>query len=260
MEFQGKVVLITGASSGIGAETAVHFARLGADLVLTGRNVSALEKVKDDCKQISNKEPLAIAGDINNNDHVKTLLDSTINKFMKLDILINNAGILELGTIESTSIEQFDRVFNINVRSVYSLTMQAVPYLIKTSGNIVNVSSVCGIRSFPGILSYCMSKAALEQFTKCTALELAAKQVRVNAVSPGVIVTPIHQRSGVTDKAYEEFLEHSKATHALGRPGTTSEVANVITFLASDKSSFITGTTVSIDGGRHAMCPRSKLN
>uniref|UniRef100_A0A1B0CT40 Uncharacterized protein n=1 Tax=Lutzomyia longipalpis TaxID=7200 RepID=A0A1B0CT40_LUTLO len=145
---------------------------------------------------------------------------------------------------------------NTNVRSLYHLTMLAVPHLIKTKGNIVNVSSVAGTRSFPNILSYCMSKSAVDQFTKCTALELAPKQVRVNAVNPGVIVTDIHKRGGMDDKAYAEFLERGRATHALGRVGSVDEVADGIVFLASDKASFITGANLPICGGRHVMCPR----
>lgn len=256
MEFVGKVVLITGASSGIGAETAQTFAKLGADLVLTGRNVGALKKVAESCQKASTKEPLTVVGNMEDEGHVKNLIESAIKKFNKLDVLVNNAGIMELGSIENTSLEQYDKVFNVNVRSVYNLTMQAVPHLVKTKGNIVNVSSVCGIRAFPGVLSYCMSKSAIEQFTKCVALELAPKQVRVNAVSPGVIVTSLQRRGGLDDAAYAAFLEHSKTTHALGRPGEVSEVANAIAFLASDLSSFITGSSIPVDGGRHAMCPR----
>lgn len=256
MNFAGKVVLVTGASSGIGAETALHFARLSADLVLTGRNVSALGKVAASCEEASKRETLTIPGSMEDEKHLKNLLDSTISKFKKLDVLVNNAGIIEMGDIEHTSMEQYDKVFNVNVRSVYNLTMLAVPHLIKTQGNIVNVSSVCGIRAFPGIVSYCMSKAAIEQFTKCVALELAPKKVRVNAVSPGVIITPLQRRGGLDEEAYAKFLEHSKETHALGRPGETQEVASCITFLASDLSSFVTGASIPVDGGRHAMCPR----
>ena len=134
--------------------------------------------------------------------------------------------------------------------------MLAVPYLIKTQGNIVNVSSVNGLRSFPGVLSYNISKAALDQFTRCVALELAPKGVRVNAVNPGVIITELQKRGGLTDEAYEKFLERSKQTHALGRPGNSDEVANAIAFLASADASFTTGCSLPVDGGRHAMCPR----
>ncbi|CAG2218984.1 unnamed protein product [Mytilus edulis] len=131
-----------------------------------------------------------------------------------------------------------------------------VPYLEKTKGSIVIVSSVNGIRSFPGVIAYCMSKSAVDQFTKCAALELAPKQIRVNSVNPGVIKTEIHKRGGMDEEAYQKFLERTKITHALGRPGEVQEVAGMIAFLASDDSSFITGTQVPIDGGRHCICPR----
>jgi NAD(P)-dependent dehydrogenase (short-subunit alcohol dehydrogenase family) len=142
------------------------------------------------------------------------------------------------------------------VKSIYHLIILAVPHLIKTKGNIVNVSSVTGIRAFPNVLAYCISKAAVDQMTKCCALELAGKQVRVNAVNPGVIVTDVHKRGGMSDEQYEQFLENCKETHAIGRPGTAEEVASAIAFLASGSSAFTTGTLFSVDGGRAAMCPR----
>ncbi|XP_011165062.1 3-oxoacyl-[acyl-carrier-protein] reductase FabG [Solenopsis invicta] len=251
MSFAGKVVLITGASSGIGAETAVYMAQHGASLSLTGRNKQNLDKVAEQCGQ---SKTLVVTGELANENDIKNIIDSTIKHFGKLDILINNAGVLELGTIETMRLEQYDNVFNVNVRSVYQLTALAVPHLIKTKGNIVNVSSLAGLRSFPGALAYCMSKAALDQFTRCVALELGTHQVRVNAVNPGVITTSIHERGGMTQEQVEDFYEHSKKVHALGRVGDVSEVAKAIAFLASDDASYITGATLPVDGGRQAMC------
>jgi len=118
------------------------------------------------------------------------------------------------------------------------------------------VSSVNGIRSFPGVLAYNVSKAAVDQFTRCVALELAPKGVRVNSVNPGVIITELQRRGGLDQEAYVKFLEHAKVTHALGRPGEVKEVAAAIAFLASDEASFSTGISLPVDGGRHAMCPR----
>lgn len=174
----------------------------------------------------------------------------------QLDVLINNAGILETGTIETTSLEQYDRVMATNVRSIYHLTMLAVPHLIASKGNIVNVSSVNGIRSFPGVLAYNLSKTAVDQFTRCVALELATKGVRCNSVNPGVTVTNLHKRGGMNAEAYAKFLEHSRTTHAMGRAGQAEELAEAIAFLASDAASFMTGVNMPVDGGRHAMCPR----
>ncbi|XP_055596126.1 3-oxoacyl-[acyl-carrier-protein] reductase FabG-like [Uranotaenia lowii] len=256
MDFEGKVVLITGASSGIGEGTAKYFAKLGASLALSGRNVENLNKVGAVCEEISKRKPLLLVADITKEEDNQRIIDETVTQLGKLDVLVNNAGILANGSIENTSLEQYDVIMNTNVRAVYHLTMLAVPHLIKTKGNIVNLSSVAGNRSFPGILAYGMSKAAIDQFTRCTALELAPKQVRVNAVNPGVIITDIHKRGGMDEQAYAAFLEKCKQTHALGRPGLPEEVAATIAFLASDCASFITGVTLNVDGGRHAMCPR----
>ncbi|XP_068631067.1 3-oxoacyl-[acyl-carrier-protein] reductase FabG-like [Battus philenor] len=256
--FTDKVVLITGASSGIGAETAIEFAKLNANLVITGRNKENLEKVGKQCEDGSKgkQKPLIVIADMNVEADIEKIIQKTIEKFSKLDVLVNNAGILESGTIETTNLAQYDRVMSTNVRGPYYLTMLAVPHLIKTKGSIVNVSSVAGMRSFPNVLSYCISKSALDQLTRCTALELALKGVRVNAVNPGVITTGIHMKSSMNEKQYEEFLKTCSATHALGRPGDSKEVASVIIFLASDAASNITGATLPVDGGRHAMCPR----
>jgi len=257
-KLSGKVALITGASSGIGAATAVLFAKQGATLSLSGRNRENLQKTADKCQTDSQgqQKPFLIEADLSKEEDTKSLVESTVAQFGRIDILVNNAGVLEMGNIENTSLEQYDRVMNVNVRAIYHLTMLAVPHLIKTKGNIVNVSSVNGQRSFPGVLSYCISKSAVDQLTRCVALELAEKGVRVNAVSPGVIITELQKRGGLNEEAYAKFLERSKQTHAMGRPGEAEEVANAIAFLASDEASFSTGVTLPIDGGRHAMCPR----
>ncbi|KAK6169249.1 hypothetical protein SNE40_020333 [Patella caerulea] len=252
----GKVALVTGASSGIGAATAVLFSKLGAQVAITGRKENNLKEVGNECEKSGKNKPFLIVGDLAKEDDTKNVLESTIKHFGKLNILVNCAGIIELGSIENTSLDQYDRMFNINVRSIYYLTMLAVPHLVAEKGNIVNVSSVNGIRSFPGVLSYNMSKSAIDQFTRCIALELAPKSVRVNSVNPGVVLTNLQKRGGLDDAAYAKFLERTKDTHALGRPGEPNEVAQAIAFLASDDASFITGTQLPVDGGRHAMCPR----
>ena len=145
---------------------------------------------------------------------------------------------------------------NINLRAVFYLMNRCVPHLEKTKGNIVNVSSVTGPRAFPNVLAYCVSKAGIDQLTRCAALELAPKGVRVNAVNPGVVVTNLHKRSGMDSEKYKEFLEHSKTTHPLGRAGEAKEVAELIYFLASKKADWITGATYEIDGGRAQTCAR----
>ena len=147
-------------------------------------------------------------------------------------------------------------MLDINLRAPFRLMRAATPHLVASRGSIVNVSSVTGLRAFPGVLAYCVSKAGLDQLTRCAALELAAQGVRINAVNPGVTVTNLHRRSGVNEENYAAFLERSKQTHPLGRAGTPEEIADLIAFLASDQAGWITGETISIDGGRHLTCAR----
>lgn len=254
--FLNKVVLVTGGSSGIGAATASLLTAEGAYVILTGRNEKNLQKVSEKCYKDSWNRPNIVPGDLTKEDDVKRIMETSLGFHNKIDILINNAGILEMGSIENTSLEQFDRLINTNVRSMYQLTMLAVPHLIKSQGNIVNVSSVNGLRPFANVLSYNISKAAVNQLTQSVAMELASKNVRVNAVNPGVVITELQKRGGLSQEDYEKFLIRSQETHPLGRPGLTHEVAEAIAFLASDKASFITGVTLPVDGGRHALSPR----
>jgi NAD(P)-dependent dehydrogenase (short-subunit alcohol dehydrogenase family) len=181
---------------------------------------------------------------------------AVVDRWGGIDVLVNAAGIIASGTIETTTLEEWDRMFAINTRAVFYLMHVCTPYLVERKGNIVNVSSVTGLRAFPNVLAYCASKAAVDHLTRAAALELAPKGVRVNAVNPGVVVTELHRRGGMDEKAYAEFLERSKSTHPLGRVGKPEEVADLILFLASPHAGWITGDTISIDGGRAQTCLR----
>jgi len=254
-QFTGKVAFVTGATSGIGHACAIAFAEAGAKVVCVGRKEDALEEVEQKIREIGS-EALTIKADVSREDEVESAVRRAVDVFGGIDVLVNAAGHISSGTIENTSLVAWDEMMNVNARAAFVLMQKAVPSLIDRRGNIVNVSSVTGLRAFPGVLAYCVSKAALDQLTRCASLELAAKGVRVNAVNPGVVVTQIHKRGGMSEEAYAAFLEHSKSTHPLGRTGRPEEIASLVLFLASDEASWITGATYSIDGGRAQTCAR----
>ena len=250
-----KVAIITGASSGIGRATALLFAKKGSKVIAVGRNEKELNALRDELSERDGVLKVQLA-DVREITQVEKLVNDTADAFGKIDVLVNAAGIILNGTIENTNLDDWDKMMNVNLRSVFFMMQKCVPHLEKTKGNIVNVSSVAGTRAFPNVLAYCVSKAAVDQLTRCSALELAAKNIRVNAVNPGVVVTNLHKRSGMEDEKYKEFLEHSKKTHPIGRVGEASEVAELIYYLASKKAAWITGVTYSIDGGRAETCAR----
>ena len=249
MEFEGKVAIVTGATSGIGMATARKFVEQGGKVAAAGRRKDALAK-------IGGTNTKAYGVDLLNEGETASFVASVLEDFGGIDVLVNAAGIIANGTIENTTLSDYDVMMNINVRSVFHLTQLALPSIIERKGNIVNVSSVTGLRAFPNVLAYCVSKAAVDQLTRCAALELAPKGVRVNAINPGVVRTKLHLNSGLTDEAYAAFVERSKTTHPLGRIGEAEEIADLILFLASSKAGWITGGTYSIDGGRAQTCAR----
>jgi NAD(P)-dependent dehydrogenase (short-subunit alcohol dehydrogenase family) len=251
----GKTAIITGASSGIGRAAAIRFAAEGAKVVGIARSHQPLKELIDDIGQRGGNG-IAIAADLTDEREIERVVHATLEQYEGIDVLVNAAGIIASGTIESTKLEDWDYMLNLNLRVPFYLTQCALPSLIERKGCVVNVSSVTGLRSFPGILSYCSSKAALDHFTRCTALETAKYGVRINAVNPGVVRTNLHLQSGMDTAAYSNFLEHSKTTHPLGRVGQPEEVAELILFLASPEASWITGVTVPIDGGRFLTCAR----
>ncbi len=252
---EGKVVIVTGGSSGIGRAAALEFARNGANVVAVGRNEKELGELRKEAKDFGGTTKSHLA-DICEITQVERVVNDTVGQFGQIDILVNAAGIILNGSIEDTVIEDWDKMMNINVRSMFYLMNRCVPELEKSKGNIVNVSSVAGTRAFPNLLAYSVSKAAVDQLTRCAALDLAPKGIRVNAVNPGVTVTKLHKRGGMNEADYKKFLEHSKSTHPIGRVGKPEEVANLIYFLASEKAGWITGVTYDIDGGRAQTCAR----
>jgi NAD(P)-dependent dehydrogenase (short-subunit alcohol dehydrogenase family) len=254
-EFLGKTVLVTGATSGIGKATALCFAKAGARVAAVGRNERALAALKNELNSHSSGS-INIQADVTTEGDVEQAVAAVQEQFGGLDVLVNAAGHIANGTVENTTLAAWDAMMSVNLRSVFNLMQRSLPLLEARRGNIVNVSSVTGLRAFPGVLAYCVSKAGLDQLTRCAALELAPKGIRVNAVNPGVVVTEIHKRGGMDEDKYDAFLEHSKQTHPLGRVGQATEVADLVLYLASEKASWITGATYSIDGGRAQTCAR----
>lgn len=252
---QKKVALVTGASSGIGRATALLFARDGIDVVAVGRDESELGAMRDEAGEASGSIITEIA-DVLEPTQIDRVISEAIDRFGRIDILVNAAGIIKNGTIENTSLNDWDMMLNINLRSVFAFMQKCVPHLENSKGTIVNVSSVTGTRAFPGVLAYCVSKAGVDQLTRCAALELASRGIRVNAVNPGVVITNLHKRGGMGLEDYEKFLANAANTHPLGRAGKPEEVAELIHFLASEKSAWITGATYAIDGGRAETCAR----
>ena len=257
-----QIVLVTGATSGIGRATAVRFARDGASVIAVGRKAAALSEVAH-AVELAGGRCVTVEADVTAADAPERLASRAREAFGGLTTLVNAAGIIANGSVENTSDAAWDEMLDINLRAPFRLMRAVMPLLLDGGSaaatprpSIVNVSSVTGLRAFPGVLAYCVSKAGVDQLTRCAALELAPHGIRVNAVNPGVVVTNLHRRSGFDEEKYAAFLERSKGTHPLGRAGEPDEIADLIWFLASDRAGWITGETISIDGGRHLTCAR----
>lgn len=248
-----KTAFVTGATSGIGRATVLRFVQEGARVAAVGRNETALAEL---VAQAGADRVVPIVADLTREPDRASAVDRTRQAFGAIDVLVNAAGILEGGTVEATDLARFDHSMDVNLRVPFDLLRRFLPDLLARKGNVVNVSSVTGTRAFPGVVAYCVSKAALDQLTRCAALELAPRGVRVNAVNPGVVLTGLHRNGGMTEEAYRAFLERSKETHPLGRVGQPDEVAAAIAFLASDQAGWITAATLPVDGGRAETCAR----
>ena len=250
-----QTVVETGASSGIGRAAAMRFARDGAAVLAVGRKAAALTEVAHEIERAGGR-CVPFEADVTRPDAAAAVVGKAVEAFGGLTTLVNAAGIIAMGTIENTTDEAWDEMLDINLRAPFRLMRAAVPHLVASRGSVVNVSSVTGLRAFPGVLAYCVSKAGVDQLTRCAALELAPQGVRINAVNPGVVISNLHRRSGMNEENYAAFLDRSKQTHPLGRAGEPGEIADLIAFLASDRAGWITGETISIDGGRHLTCAR----
>lgn len=241
----GKVALITGASGGIGSATARRFAALGATLMLTDIDEDALKKLADELRQEGASVALRTC-DVSKEKDVKQLVSQTIDKFGRIDILFNNAGIEgPRNPVTEYDTDDFDKVIDINLKGVFFGMKYVIERMLENDegGAIVNTASIAGRKGFEGLTPYVASKHAVIGMTKTAALEFAEKKIRVNAICPGVIQTPMVERDSGGD------LDAYKEMEPVGRLGQPEEVADLVAFLCSDRSRFITGTAVHIDGG-----------
>ncbi|RCN44288.1 oxidoreductase, short chain dehydrogenase/reductase family protein [Ancylostoma caninum] len=258
--FQGKVAIVTGSSSGIGAATAVLFAKEGAKVTITGRKEDGLQATKKAMLEAGAKEDdiNVVAADVTDSHGREQIVSSTVQKFGQIDILVNNAGGAfrsENGSLKmDAGIDVLEKTLQLNLYSVVEMIQLARPHLVKSKGEVINISSIAGQPvAFARTAFYAMSKAALDQFTRAAAIDLIAEGVRVNSVSPGAVVTRFGQNMGFTDELAEkmyQFYATNRAALPAGKVGEPSDIANVIAFLADrSQSSYIVGQTIIADGG-----------
>ena len=239
-----KVALITGSSRGIGKQIAIKLAKNGYNIVVNYINKNEeVEKTIEELKQFG-IEVLEAQGDISNYEQSEKIVNSTIEKFGQIDVLVNNAGITKDMLIMRMKKEDFTKVIDVNLVGTFNITKNVIPYMMKKrNGRIINISSVVGISGNAGQCNYAASKAGIIGFTKSLAKELASRNILVNAVAPGFIET------NMTDVLQENVKEEIKKQIPLKRIGTAEDVANAVYFLTSEESSYITGQVLQVDGG-----------
>ncbi|XP_034827788.1 3-oxoacyl-[acyl-carrier-protein] reductase FabG-like [Maniola hyperantus] len=247
MSFVNKVVLITGGSSGIGAASAIAFTKEGANVAIVGRNEEKLKGVIEKCTS-AGKKPLSIKADITNKGEPERIVKETIEAFGAVDVLVNNAGLVRLAKIlDSNILEAYDLVMNTNLRAQIHLTHLVGPSLIKSKGNIINISSIA-TKTRPthtANIVYGISKAAFTHFSRAAAAEFAPHGVRVNSVSPGPVETDIMDNAGVNNISFSDIKDQLP----LRRISEPEEIADIVLYIASDKAKAITGSDYIIDNG-----------
>lgn len=243
-KLNGKVAVITGGTSGMGLETAKLWLKEGAKVVITGRSEEKINALKAELTG----DYLLVRADAANESDSQKLIEATVNQFGKIDILFLNAGIFEAVPVGFLSGDLIDKIYNTNVKGPL-LTVNAAVENMNDGGSIIFNTSVSNVKGMPGVSVYASSKAALRSVTRTLAAELAPRNIRVNAVSPGPIETPIWTKTNLTEEQIGEFAQGVSGQVPLGRFGQAKEVANAALFLASEDASYITGTEVPVDGG-----------
>lgn len=239
-----KVAMITGATRGIGKQIALTLANEGYNIVLNYRTENdELKQLKNEIES-KNVKCLAVQGDVTNFEDCKQMIESAIKEFGKIDVLVNNAGITKDMLLARMKEEDFKQVIDVNLVGTFNMTKNVISYMMKArNGKIINISSVVGIAGNAGQTNYSASKAGIIGFTKSLAKEVASRNILVNAVAPGFIET------NMTDVLKQEVKDEIAKNIPLKRMGTPQDIANVVKFLASEDSSYITGQVISVDGG-----------
>nr|XP_037877280.1 3-oxoacyl-[acyl-carrier-protein] reductase FabG-like [Bombyx mori] len=250
MDFTGKVVIVTGASSGIGAASAILFAEYGATLTLVGRNEVRLRAVAEKCHAAKGISPLCVRIDLTHKDSCALVVTKTVTAFKRIDVLVNCAGKVLIGSLFDENIEAFDEMININLRVPYSLSHQALPYLTKTKGNIVNLTATKYARVRHGFMGYSVAKAGLQKFTKIAAIELATEGVRVNSVQPGLTRTNILSNLAMSEEERQVAYERLSQDMKIIEP---EEVARMVVFVASGICPNLNGADLDLDGATSVM-------
>ncbi|HEY9058987.1 MAG TPA: 3-oxoacyl-[acyl-carrier-protein] reductase [Pseudobacteroides sp.] len=242
MQLKGKTAVITGSSRGLGKSIALKLAQLGANIVLNGSS-DAVFKTAEEFKA-AGYNVIVIKGNVRNEDDVKQMVNSAVEAFGSIDILVNNAGVTKDKPLAMMSLQDWDDVLDINLKGAFLCTKYASKVMIKKrTGKIINIASVAGRYGNPGQINYSASKAGLIGMTKTVAKELASRGITCNAVTPGLI------ESDMTNVLPEEVRNNYLKNIPLGRFGTPEDVANVVAFLASNDSNYVTGQVIDIDGG-----------
>jgi len=243
LRLSGKIALVTGGSRGIGFATAKILSENGATVIITAKNQERLEKSTSEIPNV-----IGITADIRNRNDVKNVVSRIVEKFGKLDILVNNAGIFpKIKQLHEIDEDEWNEVLDVNLTGQFRFTKEAIPYLQKTSGSIINISSDAGLKAYQGFNAdaYSASKAALILLTKCWALEYAKDKIRVNCICPGVVDTDMTKPFLKTQKD-KEFMNNE---HPIGRIGQPEEVGKAVLYFVSDDASWITGAILAVDGG-----------
>jgi NAD(P)-dependent dehydrogenase (short-subunit alcohol dehydrogenase family) len=242
--FAGKIALVTGGTSGIGKATAIEFARAGAKVVLTGRREKEGAEVVREIKKLGG-DAAFVRADVANDEDVKKMVDFTVDKYGRIDIAFNNAGVEWTGPLEKATEAEYRRIFDINVWGVLNSMRHEIPAMLKNGGGaIVNTSSVAGHVGLAQVSVYIASKHAVEGLTKSVALEFAKQNIRINAIAPGVIATEMFDRF-----AGDELRDQIVSTVPVARVGVAEEIAAAVLYLSSDAAKFTTGTSLVVDGG-----------